>query len=231
MTNAKTDHINRKSTSTSHPERAAIHSRDGQTKASTTMIEACDRLTQKLDEVAGLVREQIEAGRQTRPPATPRSSVSETAINRAGADPAIESVAPAGALEKTQPAQRAENGQQEYGTGAPSVAVPQTGPEQGAVLTQDNEGGTRMDARGDDGPATTLDASRLVDAISRSENGWREQAAEAQQVLDAIMGHLESQAASATPKVDVADIMSRLQNLEEQQQSLQSQFSNNRWSP
>jgi hypothetical protein len=52
-----------------------------------------------------------------------------------------------------------------------------------------------------------------------------------QQALEAIMAHLESQAASATLKVDVADIMSRLRDLEEQQQSLQSQFGNNRWGP
>jgi polyhydroxyalkanoate synthesis regulator phasin len=76
-----------------------------------------------------------------------------------------------------------------------------------------------------------MDASRVADAISRAQSAGQEQAASMQQALEAIMAHLETQAASATLKVDVADIMSRLRDLEEQQQSIQSQFSSNRWGP
>jgi hypothetical protein len=218
MTNPKADLKSGKPTATPHPaRRAAAAAPETQTNASTTMIEACDRLGQKLDEVASLFRQQIEAGRQTRPSAAPHSSGGETAVNLAVDAQAAEGVPLAGeAEEKTQPARRAgtQDSQQEYSS----------------ARAQDETEGASAGARGEDGLAAA-DARRLVDTISRSRNGWQEQAAGVQQALEAMMAYLESQAASATSKVDVADIMSRLRDLEEQQQSLQSQFSNNRWGP
>jgi hypothetical protein len=79
--------------------------------------------------------------------------------------------------------------------------------------------------------AAAENARRLVDTLSRSRDGWPEQAASLQQSLEAIMDFLEGQAGAAAPKVDAAEIMSRLRNLEEEQQNLQSQFNNNRWGP
>jgi hypothetical protein len=222
MTNPNTDHKSGKPTATPHPARHAAAAPERQTKASTTMIEACDRLAQKLDEVASLFREQIEAGRETGPAAAPHSSGRETAANLAVDAQGTEHVPWAGEAQGNMPpGLRAEtrHGQQEYST---ARAQEQTG---GA-----SAGAPPAGARGEDGRAAA-DARRLVDTISRSQNGWQEQAAGARQALEAIMAHLESQAASAAPKVDVADIMSRLRDLEEQQQSLQSEFSNNRWGP
>ena len=79
--------------------------------------------------------------------------------------------------------------------------------------------------------AVAGNARRLVDTFSRSRDAWQEQAASLQQSLEAIMDFLERQAEAAAPKVDAAEIMSRLRNLEEEQQNLQSQFNNNRWGP
>ena len=85
-------------------------------------------------------------------------------------------------------------------------------------------------ARGQEG-SPAADVSRLIDTLSRSRDRWQEQAAGTRQALEAIMSHLESQAANAAPKVDVAGIMSRLRDLEVQLQNLQTQFNTNRLGP
>ena len=58
MTNPKADHKNKThisaDRSTSHSDLAGT-APEGQTNASSTMIEACDRLAQKLDEVGGIM--------------------------------------------------------------------------------------------------------------------------------------------------------------------------------
>jgi hypothetical protein len=72
------------------------------------------------------------------------------------------------------------------------------------------------------------DASRLLDTFARAQAGWPEQAADLRQALDAVMEFLENQAAAAPARLDLSDILARLQNLEEQQKNLQSQFSASR---
>jgi hypothetical protein len=214
MTNQKTDHKSRKPTSTNHPASASditAAAPEGQTTASSTMIAACDRLAQKLDEVVGLVREQTQAWRQIREPAAPDSS------RRAN---------PAHPASDAQVMERVPLVDQPSRMPQPTLA--EIEPRQSAGPRAQDE----MDSPGDEGMAAVAEnARRLVDTISRSRDGWQEQAAGLQQALEAIMDFLEAQATTAAPKVDVADIMSRLRNLEEEQQSLQSQFSTNRWGP
>jgi hypothetical protein len=195
----------------------------------------CDRLTQKLDEVAGLVREQIEAGRQPHPPPTPRVANPGTEVNRARETEATEEVSSGeGALRQPHVGQPggARAGQEEYSTAATPASTPEANSDPSAATQgRDDADGPGESARGTGVAAPAWNAGRIIDTMARSRNDGREQAAETQQALEAIMAHLESQAASAAPKVDVADIMTRLRDLEEQQQNLQSQFSNNRWSP
>src|ERR1700678_2634508 len=86
MTNQKTDDKSKKNTSLNHPASSsdiAAAALEGQTIASTTMIEACDRLAQKLDEVADLIREQTQAWQQIREPAAPDNSRRENPTNTA----------------------------------------------------------------------------------------------------------------------------------------------------
>jgi hypothetical protein len=74
MTNPKTDQEIIQPTSAHRPaSRSAIAAArlERQTAASATMIEACDRLAKKLDDVAGIVAEQIEAWHQTGEPVAP----------------------------------------------------------------------------------------------------------------------------------------------------------------
>jgi hypothetical protein len=230
MTNPKADHHNCKPTFTPHPSRPPITTAsERQTNASSNMIEACNRLSQKLDEVAGLVREQMETGRQTHSQTAPNSIGREIEIS---SDVDDQATAHDALAEKTQPGPSdvTDISQQDYRAIASPVATAQTTPNQGVVARgQDEKNSVSADARGDG--VEVADTSRLVDTISRAQNVWQEQAAAGRQALEAIMSHLENQAASNTPKVDVADIMSRLRELEEQQQNLQSQMSSNRWSP
>ncbi len=72
------------------------------------------------------------------------------------------------------------------------------------------------------------DASRLLDTFARAQAGWPRQAADLRQALEAVMEFLENQAAAVPSRLDLSDILARLQNLEEQQKNLQSQFSANR---
>jgi hypothetical protein len=221
MTNAKTDHHASKPTSASHQgKRAAATAQEKQTDAPTSMIEACDRLGQKLDDLASLVRAQIEAGKQT-------AGIRAKALQKMERDPSMERG------RKMPPGSRAATQSPQPDAGAVTA---QTGPDQDAsARAQIESGGAGVGvlpsgAQRDAGPSA-MDASRVADAISRAQNAGQEQATSMQQALEAVMAHLESQAASATLKVDVADIMSRLRDLEEQQQSMQSQFSSNRWGP
>ena len=168
------------------------------------MIDACDRLGQKLDEVTGIVREQIEAWRQIREPAPLRPADGQ----------ALTGAAPAGSPEAEADRQT---------TGQP--AVPENEPAKGAgVKVRDETGGESM-------AAVARDARRVVDTFSRSRSDWQEQADGLRQALEAIMAYLENQAANAAAKVDVAEMMSRLRDLEEQQQSLRGQINNNRMGP
>jgi hypothetical protein len=214
MTNPKTDPKIRKPISTSHPDShddIAAASPEGQTTASATMIEACDRLTQKLDELTGIVREQIQERHQFREPAAIDSSERETPAYPA-IDPQVMERVPLSnqAPRRPQPARsEIESGQRAGSRAQEDTGTP--GPDGMAVATEN--------------------ARRLIDTLSRSRDGWQEQAAGLQQALEAIMDFLESQAATASPKVDVGEIMSRLRNLEMEQQTLQSQFNTNRWGP
>jgi hypothetical protein len=206
MTNATTEHKIRQSTSPHHPT-----SREGQTAASTTIIEACDRLGQKLDEVASIMREQLQAWQQILQPAAPNSGARGIADN-----PALDPKAAPG----PSVAQSA---------GSSQAGSPQFPPGQfDGRNAPDRAGGESAGAPGRNGTAQES-VDRLIDTLTRDGTGWQEQAAGLQQALAAIMEYLEGQ--SVTPKVDVADIMNRLQNLEQEQQSLQSQFNNNRWGP
>jgi hypothetical protein len=200
MTNPKTEHKIRKPTATTHPIRPApVAAPERPPSASANMIEAFDRLGQKLDEVAGLFREQVEVWRQIRPPAAQAGPAAEPRFRY------IETATPAPA------------------------ATPQTG----QLLERRREAAATLpDAPAEGGLAAMAEeANRLVDTLSHAGGGWPEQAAGVQQALESIMAHLENQAAAAPPKLDLEGIMSRLRDLEEQQQNMQSQFNNNRWGP
>jgi hypothetical protein len=185
MTNPKTDHKGRKPAATPHPG------------ASTAVIEACDRLGQKLDQVASVVREQIEAWKQIREASASHPDAAETRIR-----PAAEAQLP--------------------------ERVPQ-----GARVQDEAQGPSANPPAAEDGglAAMAQDARRLADTLSQSRDGGQEEAAGVRQALEAIMDYLEGQAAKAAPKADETDIMSRLRDLQEQQQSLQNQVNNNRWGP
>jgi hypothetical protein len=192
MTNPKTDHKNGKPTTTAHSSRRDSSAPpERQTSASATMIEACDRLSLKFDEVAGLFGEQMEAWRQLRPPALSRPAPRKNAVHRDAA----------------------------------ATLPPAPASEDAGARGQDEPPG----APAEDGLAAMAgDAHRLVDTLSRAGGGWPEQAAGVGQALEAMMAYLEKQAATAAPKVDADGIMSRLRDLEERQQNLQSQFNASR---
>jgi hypothetical protein len=178
------------------------------------MIEACDRLAQKLDEVVVIVREQIQAMQRHREPAAPESGVRQTPAHVATEDQAAERLP----LAEQAPVRTQQ--------GRPKIQRRQD--DGSRALDESN--GESAGATDDAGMAALAgNAGRLVDTFARSRDGWQEQAAGLLQSLEAIMEFLEGHA--ATPKVDAADIMSRLRNLEEEQQSLQSQFNTNRWGP
>jgi hypothetical protein len=221
MTNPKTDHHASKPTPAHHQEkRAASDRQEKQTDTSANMTEACDRLGQKLDDLANLMRVQIEAGKQT-------TGNRAEEVQKAERLPSMErgrkmQTGRRGATQSTQP----DDG----------AVTDQTGPDQDdGARAQSEPGGAIVGALPSgaqrNASPSAMDASRVADAISRAQSAGQEQAASMQQALEAIMAHLETQAASATLKVDVADIMSRLRDLEEQQQSIQRQFSSNRWGP
>jgi hypothetical protein len=213
MTHETTDHKIRKSTSPHHTtshEAVSADAREGEIAASATMIEACDRLGQKLDEVAGIVQEQFLAWQQIQ-----QSSGLNAGARERQTDPAHDNLAPASWVDASRGASQPGGSEIDRGQ-----FVGASGPNQ--------TGGGGAGAPGYGGTAAET-VRRLVDTLTSSGNGWEEQAASLQQALAGIMEYLEGQ--TAAPKADVADIMSRLRNLEEEQQSLQSQFNNNRWGP
>jgi len=200
MTNPKTDPKIRKSNSNAHSGRPAP-APERQTSASTIMIEACDRLGQKLDAFAGLFREQMEASRPSGPTTGRPFSANEP--------PPPVPTAQAGPIEAQSQEQRRDDA---------------AGPPSGGGTPGPQRGGSA-----DGGSANLAEGARgLVEALSRSGHDWQEQSANVQQALEGIMAYLENQAATAPPKVDVAGILNRLKDLEEQQQNMQSQFNTSR---
>jgi hypothetical protein len=214
------------------------------------MIEACNRLGQKLDEVTDLFRQQIEAWRQIGPPAAAHSAGGENTARRAAAAGATEraSVVEQRPVERRQsPRAETQENRREDKAGTASAPTAQGGQEReqrrDAAATLPADAGTTNQQRRDD--AVTLAdgspadagtpnqqrrdaAATLAEMLTRSGGGWTEQVAGVQQALEAIMAHLENLAANAAPKFDPAGILSRLSDLEEQQKDLQSQFNTNR---
>jgi hypothetical protein len=253
MTNPKTDPKNRKTTATQHPARPVpVTAPERQNTASATMIEACDRLGQKLDDFAVLFREQIEALRQVRAPGFPDPSARENALHRASDAPTMarvsstEEMPPKGQTDEanaeTRKGQREDNATHSVPTdqggreaeqrrdAAATLPLPQPpGTATRSELQPPQEAGPRPVLPAHGGLAETAENARsLVDTLSQSAGGWPEQAAGVQQALESIMAYLENQAATPAPKVDVAGIIRRLRDLEEQQQSMQSQINVNR---
>ena len=162
---------------------------------SNTMVEACDRLAEKLDEVAGIFREQLQAWQQMREPAAAILNQHELAPSPALASSLM------GPSSNQVPALPPRQTDEPSGPADQSIAI------------------------------TAENARRLADTLSLSRDAQRQQMDNLRQSLEAIMEFLERQAAEAAPKLDASEIMSRLQNIEEQQQNLQSQFNTNRWGP
>jgi hypothetical protein len=75
------------------------------------MIEACDRLGRKLDELTGLFREQIQARQQLQPPAVPRPAAPGNTGDQAVEPPVAEREAPREIKPKSGP-----------GAGSPAAA-------------------------------------------------------------------------------------------------------------
>jgi hypothetical protein len=212
----QTEHKIRKHISVHHPatesDMAAATS-ETQSDGSTTMISACDRLSQKLDEATAIIKEQIQAWRQIPETAAPNSGGIETAAHLPVDSPTTERAPLDAQISKVLTSEDPEiQGSQD----AASPTSTSTG-------VSDTNGATVMPER----------ARQLIETLSQSQDAWQEQAASLQQALESIMDFLEGQAAAAaaTPKVDVAEIVSRLRNLEEEQQNLRSQMSVNRWGP
>jgi hypothetical protein len=206
------------------------------------MIEACDRLGQKLDEVTELFRQQIEAWRQIGPPtvhpaaranASPRGVDAPAAERASSAEemPPPPPVAPTGARREQPPEQRRD---------ALANPEPAPTPDDGPRLEQRRDADAPLPSGGGapasqpgapagNGLAAMAEGARgLAQTLAGSAHDWQEQADSVQQALEGIMAYLENQAATAPPKVDVAGILNRLKDLEEQQQNLQSQFNNSR---
>jgi hypothetical protein len=197
MTTPKTEHKSRKPEATPHPtfqsDVPSSFTHETAPLASSPIVAACDRLTQKLEELTTLVRQQIQTGQQM-----PEST--STGLGTAPRNPSPPTPPNAGDSEATR--------FQSAGT-------------LGAETPPFTSGSARASAR------------QLTDVFARSRDAWQEQAAELQRALEAIMEFLENEANAAAnaPKVDVNNILSRLQNLEEEQNNLRSQLSLTRWSP
>jgi hypothetical protein len=163
------------------------------------MIEAFDRLGQRLDQVSAAVAEQVQALQQMRGPLAPSLSpdfVEDTRLNR------------------------------QIASGTQNPRIPES---QGSEIALSGQDGTTAPGTGHGTAALAENARRLVDTLSRSRDDWQAQAADLQQALGAIMDYLENQAAANTTKSDLNEIMSRLRNLEEEQRNLSSQFNTSRW--
>jgi len=171
------------------------------------MIEACDRLGEKLDQLASLAQALAQAWPQDRGPS--------------GASPGAR--APADGAVARAPAVSGAPGAEE----APRDRRPGPGPETGHSQ-QEHSAAPPAPAANGGAPDAGTDPRHLVDTLARSQGAWPEQAADLREALEAVMAFLEKQAASAPPRLDLSDILGRLQNLEEQQKNLQSQISLNR---
>jgi hypothetical protein len=215
MTNRKIEHkIAKRAAATQRPASEETDAENGQATAtpslastSTAMIEAGDRLAQKLDQVAAMVAEQVQTLQQNRA----LGPFDFTSGQRS--DEAVDA------------AQTTAKNPSEA-TRTPELERPKIELDsQNALSAQDGTG-----AQESDGKVTLAEnARRLVNTLSRSRDEWQAQAADLQQALASIMTFLENQAASAAPKSDLAEIMSRLRNLEEEQRNLAGQLSTNRW--
>jgi hypothetical protein len=174
------------------------------------MLEACERLGEKLDNLAALAQGLAEAWQQNRAPS--------------GASPAAGDAA-AGAVARGREASSAPGGGEPPGERRPGGGH-ETGDSQ-----EEKSPAPPGPAAGAGGANGAPEASRLVDMFARAQGGWPAQAADLRQGVEAIMEFLENQAAAAAPGLDLSGILARLQNLEEQQKNLQSQLSVNRWGP
>lgn len=215
MTNPKIDHkIAKQEAATQHPASEETDAENGQATAtpswastSTAMIEACDRLAQKLDQVAAMVAEQVQTSQQNRALAP---------LDFASGQRPDEAVDGAQTTAKNP----------SEATKRPDLERPKIELDsQNALPAQNGTGAQESDGN----VILAANARRLVDTLSRSRDEWQAQAADLQQALASILTFLENQAASAAPKSDLSEIMSRLRNLEEEQRNLAGQFSTNRW--
>jgi hypothetical protein len=170
---------------------------------------ACERLGEKLDNLAALAQGLAEAWQQNRAPS--------------GASPAAGNAA-AGADSRGREAWSAPGGGETPGERRP-------GGHETDDSQEENSPAATGPAAGAGGANRAPDTSRLVDTLARAQGGWPAQAADLRQGVEAIMEFLENQAAAAAPGLDLSGILARLQNLEEQQKNLQSQLSVNRWGP
>jgi hypothetical protein len=168
------------------------------------MLAACDRLGEKLDNLAAL----FQALAQSWPPGQGPAGAGPGA-GTAAAGP----VSPwPGPLPAPGPGETSRENQ--------------PGPGHEAGFSQQYNPADAPGRGGSAGaPGAAPDASRLLDTFARAQAGWPQQAADLRQALEAVMEFLENQAAAVPARLDLSDILARLQNLEEQQRNLQSQFS------
>jgi len=166
---------------------------------------ACERLGEKLDNLAALAQALAQAWQPNQGPAN------------AGPGAGGAAAGPASPRPEPSPAPGAGETPRES----------QSGPGREAAFSQQHSPVPAPD--GEAGAAGAApDASRLFDTFARAQAAWPQQAADLRQALQAIMEFLENQAAAAPTRLDLSDILARLQNLEEQQKNLQSQFCANR---
>jgi hypothetical protein len=171
------------------------------------MLEACDRLGEKLDNLAALAQALAEAWQRNQGPS--------------GAGPVVGESPPGAVSPRREPSPAPGAGE------TSGERRPGPGSEAGLDQPESRAAAPSLEANAG-GAAAAPDASRLLDTFARAQAGWPEQAADLRQALDAVMEFLENQAATAPQRLDLSDILARLQNLEEQQKNLQSQFSANR---
>jgi len=234
MTNPKTEHKNRKAAPANHADarRVADHAPGSNTSASSALIEACNRLSQKLDEITGLIREQLEAGRDVHQTAPPSSADRATA---AGESTGVLTAERAATAHEPRKPEQPGHGSETKSNQDQRESAPPPGPITAPALEQPAAGTTSTPPPQEPGAGgqgtTSAGVSRLIDTLTHSRNGWQEQAADLSRALEAIMVFLENQATTTAPSVDISGIMDRLKDLEEQQQRLQSQLNTNRWGP
>jgi hypothetical protein len=180
----------------------AVSPPEKQPPAGDGTVAALDRLGEKLDRTAALLERQLEAWKQT---------------------PAIGDRRPAPEEAPARTAIHAPEAGREVSTDGTRVGPP-VAPRPATTETQNEN----IPAAPPGPPAETAnlagDTRRLLDRLSRSQNGWRDPLTDLRQAVDAIMEYLENQAAASPPPVDVSDILSRLKNLEVEQKNLQTRL-------